>query len=112
MKLTIERAQLLRVLGHVQSVVERRNTIAILSNVLLRAGDGKLSVSATDMDLEIVGAVPAQVAGNGALLLQSPENQKEIPPAHPHLHAVGVTFAIVGGVHQLDIRLSWKGPGC
>jgi len=65
MKLTIERAQLLRALGHVQSVVERRNTIAILSNVLLRAGDGKLALSATDMDLEIVESVPAQVGAGG-----------------------------------------------
>ena len=40
MKLTIERAALLKALGHVQSVVERRTTIPILSNVLLRAGDG------------------------------------------------------------------------
>jgi DNA polymerase III subunit beta len=66
MKLTIERAQLLRALGHVQSVVERRNTIAILSNVLLRAGDGKLALSATDMDLEVVESVPAAVASGGS----------------------------------------------
>ncbi len=65
MKLTIERAALLRALGHEQSVVERRNTIAILSNILLHAGDGKLSLSATDMDLEIVAAVPAQVSSGG-----------------------------------------------
>ena len=65
MKLTIERAQLLRALGHVQSVVERRNTIAILSTALLRAGDGKLALSATDMDLEIVESVPAQIAAGG-----------------------------------------------
>ena len=37
MKLTIERAQLLKSLAHVQSVVERRNTIPILSNVLIEA---------------------------------------------------------------------------
>ena len=66
MKLTIERAALLRALGHVQSVVERRNTIPILSNVLLKAEDGKLSLSATDMDLEMVSSVPAQgVKGGG-----------------------------------------------
>jgi DNA polymerase-3 subunit beta len=65
MKLTIERIALLRALGHVQSVVERRNTIAILSNVLLRAGDGKLWLSATDMDLEIVAGVAAQTAASG-----------------------------------------------
>jgi DNA polymerase-3 subunit beta len=58
MKLVIERAALLKALGHVQSVVERRTTIPILSNVLLRAEPGGLSLSATDMDLEIVERVP------------------------------------------------------
>ncbi len=66
MKLTIERAALLRALGHVQSVVERRNTIPILSNVLLRAEDGRLALSATDMDIEIVARTPAQGAKGGA----------------------------------------------
>jgi DNA polymerase-3 subunit beta len=66
MKLTIERAALLRALGHVQSVVERRNTIPILSNVLLRAQDGKLALSATDMDLEVVASVAAQAGRSGA----------------------------------------------
>src|SRR5579859_6095865 len=66
MKITIERAALLRALGHVQSVVERRNTIPILSNVLLRAQEGTLSLSATDMDLEIVESVPAEVSRAGA----------------------------------------------
>jgi DNA polymerase III subunit beta len=65
MKLTIERAALLRALGHVQSVVERRTTIPILSNVLLRAEGGQLALSATDMDLEIVERVPASVARDG-----------------------------------------------
>jgi DNA polymerase III subunit beta len=65
MKITIERAALLRALGHVQSVVERRNTIPILSNVLLKAENGRLSLSATDMDLEIVEVVQAQLAGEG-----------------------------------------------
>src|SRR5579863_3056586 len=66
MKLTIERAALLRALGHVQSVVERRNTIPILSNVLLRAEGAKLALSATDMDLEMVSALAAQGAMAGA----------------------------------------------
>ena len=66
MKLTIERAALLRSLGHVQSVVERRNTIPILSNVLLEAQSGKLKLTATDMDLAIAETVTAQVATPGA----------------------------------------------
>ena len=54
MKLTIERASFLKSLGHVQSVVERRNTIPILSNLKLDGIDGKVSLNATDMDLDIV----------------------------------------------------------
>jgi DNA polymerase-3 subunit beta len=66
MKLTIERAALLKALAHVQSVVERRNTIPILSNVLLQAAKGKLSLAATDMDLAIIESVPANVGSAGA----------------------------------------------
>ncbi len=66
MKLSIERAALLRSLNHVQSVVERRNTIPILSNVLLKAEDGVLSLSTTDMDLEINESVAANVSTSGA----------------------------------------------
>ena len=65
MKLTIERAALLKALSHVQSVVERRTTIPILSNVLLRAEAGGLALSATDMDLEIVERVPARIERDG-----------------------------------------------
>ena len=69
MKLTIERAVLLKALSHVQSVVERRTTIPILSNVLLQAsgadGAGRLALSATDMDLEILETVSARVEREG-----------------------------------------------
>ena len=65
MKLTIERAALLKALSHVQSVVERRTTIPILSNVLLSAEAGRLALSATDMDLEIIERAPAQIEREG-----------------------------------------------
>jgi DNA polymerase-3 subunit beta len=67
MKLTIERAALLKALGHVQSVVERRNTIPILSNVLLTAGRDSLAFSATDLDMEIVDEAPARVEATGQI---------------------------------------------
>jgi DNA polymerase-3 subunit beta len=67
MKATIERATLLKSLSHVQSVVERRNTIPILSNVLLEAReDGSLRVMATDLDLQVDESVPANVTQPGA----------------------------------------------
>ncbi len=60
MKATIERATLLRCLSHVQSVVERRNTIPILSNVLIDASDGgSVRVMATDLDLQVVESMSA-----------------------------------------------------
>jgi len=67
MKATIERATLLKSLSHVQSVVERRNTIPILSNVLLEASaDGTIRLMATDLDLQIVESVEAAVDQAGA----------------------------------------------
>lgn len=65
MKITIERSALMKALNHVQSVVERRNTIPILSNVLLQAEGGKLSLSATDLDIEIVEELTADVIEEG-----------------------------------------------
>lgn len=67
MKATIERSTLLRCLSHVQSVVERRNTIPILSNVLIEARDGgSLRLMATDLDLQVDESVPANVDQAGA----------------------------------------------
>ncbi len=66
MKVTVERAQLLRSLGHVHRVVERRNTIPILGNVLLRAENSRLSLKATDLDLEVTETLPAEIATGGS----------------------------------------------
>jgi DNA polymerase-3 subunit beta len=66
MKFSLDRAALLRALNHVQSVVERRSTIPILSNVLLKAEDGMLSLSTTDMDVEMSESIAADVSKAGA----------------------------------------------
>ena len=65
MKITIERASLLRSLAHVQSVVERRTTIPILANLLLDAKDGQLGLTATDMDITIAEKVGAEISQPG-----------------------------------------------
>lgn len=67
MKLTIDRADLMRALSHVQSVVERRNTIPILANVRMDADNGMLTLTATDMDLEMKESVAAEVETEGAI---------------------------------------------
>jgi DNA polymerase-3 subunit beta len=66
MRVTVERSHLLKSLGHVHRVVERRNTIPILSNVLLRAEGARLLLKATDLDLEVIETVPADIAQGGA----------------------------------------------
>ena len=71
MKATIERATLLKGLSHVQSVVERRNTIPILSNVLIDASEGALKLMATDLDLQINESVAASVDQPGAITVSA-----------------------------------------
>jgi hypothetical protein len=61
MKVTVERSELLRSLSHVHRVVERRNTIPILANVLMRAERSKLAFKATDLDLEVIETIAAEV---------------------------------------------------
>jgi DNA polymerase-3 subunit beta len=65
MKVTVERADLLKSLSHVHRVVERRNTIPILANVLVRADKSKLSFKATDLDLEVIETIAAEVGQPG-----------------------------------------------
>ncbi|WP_102960297.1 DNA polymerase III subunit beta [Mangrovicella endophytica] len=66
MRIIIERSNLLKSLGHVHRVVERRNTIPILSNVLLKAEGSALRLKATDLDLEITESVAANDEQTGA----------------------------------------------
>lgn len=66
MKFKVDRAILLKALAHVQSVVERRNTIPILANVMIAVRDGKLTLTATDMEIAIVEDVAADSSRNGA----------------------------------------------
>lgn len=66
MKFSIERSELLKAVGQAQSVVERRNTIPILANVLIEAEGDTVSFRATDLDIETVNKAPAKVERAGA----------------------------------------------
>src|SRR4051794_41730607 len=72
MKVTVERAQLLKSLGHVHRVVERRNTIPILGNVLVRTENARLSLKATDLDLEVTETLAAETATGGSTTVPAP----------------------------------------
>jgi DNA polymerase-3 subunit beta len=66
MKLKADRATLIKALAHIQSVAEKRNTIPILANALIAVRDGKLSFTATDMEIAVVEEVPAATSRDGA----------------------------------------------
>ena len=66
MKISIERATLLKAVSQAQSVVERRNTIPILANVLIEAEGDSVSFRATDLDIEVVDKVNAVVERTGS----------------------------------------------
>lgn len=98
MKLTIERQALIKALGHVQSVVERRNTIPILSNVLLSADKDGLALSATDLDMEIVDETPARIDTAGQITAPAHtlyEIVRNSQPGGVNLHALGPPFQVV-----------------
>lgn len=66
MKLSIERSALLKAVSQAQSVVERRNTIPILANVLIEAEGNTATFRATDLDIEVLDRAPAMVERPGA----------------------------------------------
>lgn len=67
MKLTISRDTLSPALAALSRVVERRNTIPVLSNILLRAVEGSLIIRATDLDLDAKASLPAEIGTPGAI---------------------------------------------
>lgn len=101
MQLSIERAALLKALAHVQSVVERRNTIPILSNVLLAAEGGKLVFTATDMDLTILEEVDATTTEEGATTVPA-HTLYEIVRKLPE--GAEVSMVVAGDSGQMTLR--------
>ncbi len=68
MRFVASRNSLLSALGHITGIVERRNTIPILSNILITAeASGQLTLKATDLDMEAIETIPAKVAAPGAV---------------------------------------------
>lgn len=65
MKVSVERSELVRALSHVHRVVEKRNTIPVLSNVLIKCEEGRVTLKATDLDIEIVETLAGDVISSG-----------------------------------------------
>lgn len=67
MQFKIDRSILIKSLSHIQGVVERRNTIPILSNVKMTAGNNTVELTATDMDLALTENIAAEVSKKGSI---------------------------------------------
>ena len=101
MKIKVDRASLLKALAHVQSVVEKRNTIPILANVLITVEAGQLSLAATDMEIALVEGVAATTAGEGtttAPAMTLYEIARKLP------ESAEIEFEHAGGEAQLSLR--------
>ena len=71
MEFSVPQNDLLDCLNHFQSVVERRNTIPILSNIKIVASKGFLSVTATDLAMELTEKIKAKVTEDGGVTVPS-----------------------------------------
>jgi DNA polymerase-3 subunit beta len=107
MKVTVERGALFKALGHAASVVERKNTIPILSNLLLEAVGDELRLTATDLELQLQLPVPASVGTEGAVTVQAALLQsivREIPDGQQ----IELTVDDVAGLKLLSGRSRYK----
>lgn len=71
MELTVAKADLQKELQLCQGVVEKRSTIPILSNVLLKAADGRLQIAATDLDVTILSSCAARITTPGGVTIEA-----------------------------------------
>lgn len=88
MELTVDRDAFAKGLGWIQSVVEKRSTMPILSNVLLRGSGNELKIIATDLEVGIEGIIPAEIKGEGGVTLNARKMYdiiKEMPPGSIYL---------------------------
>ena len=99
LKFTVERAILLKCLSHIQSVVEKRTTIPVLSNVKLQGTNGKLNLTATDTEIAITETIPAQIDADFATTLPA-QMLYEIIRKLPE----GSDIEFIGKGEQVDVK--------
>lgn len=110
MRVTLERSNLLKALNHVQRVVERRNTIPILSNVLLQADGSSLTFKATDLDIEVTETIAASVEQSGATTVPAHmlyDIVRKLPDGSEVMMAVGddAGLKLVSGRSQFSLQM-------
>jgi DNA polymerase III subunit beta len=98
MEITLSKSDLVRELQLVQGIVERKNSIPILSNVLAEARKGELRISATDLDVSLRCGCAANVVSEGALTLQAKklyEIARSLPESEVRLKAQADSWATI-----------------
>ena len=109
MEITVRKNDLVKELALVQGIVERKNSIPILSNVLAEARGNEVRISATDLDVSLRTACPAEVASEGSITLGAkklyeiarslPESDvrlKVLPDAWATIECERVNFKMAG----------------
>jgi DNA polymerase-3 subunit beta len=98
MEITVRKSDLAKELQLVQGIVERKNSIPILSNVLCEAKGGELRIAATDLDVSLRCGCPAQVAKEGALTLGAKklyEIVRSLPESDVHIKVLPDSWATI-----------------
>ena len=100
MKLSVTRDSLHSGMGAVSATIPTKTTLPVLSNILLEARDGKLTLSGTDLDISVSVAIEAEVEVEGSVTVPAKkfaEIARELPTAPVHIHADGVEIRIESG---------------
>jgi len=93
MKFTIQREALLHPISQVVGVVERRQTLPVLANFLISARDGRLSVTGTDMEVELITSVAADIQNEGEITVPA---RKLVDIVRMLPESVGITVVLEG----------------
>ena len=71
MRLSCQQEELQRALGHVSRAVAKKSTLPVLGNVLFTTEDGKLRLSATNLEIAVTAWIDAEVESEGTITLRS-----------------------------------------
>ena len=71
MKFKILRSSFFKTLSHLQGIVDKKNSLPILSNILIEAKENKLTLSSTDMDISIIEKIDCNILEEGATTINS-----------------------------------------
>ncbi|MDH3298654.1 MAG: DNA polymerase III subunit beta, partial [Gemmatimonadota bacterium] len=106
MKLSVTRDSLHAGLGAVSATIPTKTTLPVLSNILLGAADGRLTLSGTDLDISVSVSIEAEIAEPGSVTVPArkfAEIARELPAAPVHIETDGVEIRIESGKSRFKL---------